>query len=58
MIKRPVMWAIGFKYKEDAFYNFMKGEEDTNLTFNHLVPSKDMAEELRITWQFHMFQFL
>ncbi|MGG1444905.1 hypothetical protein ABE354_23215 [Brevibacillus laterosporus] len=45
MRKGPVMWAIGFKYKEGLFYNFMKGEEDTDLTFNHLVPSKDMAED-------------
>ncbi|OAJ75233.1 hypothetical protein AYJ08_00345 [Brevibacillus sp. SKDU10] len=43
MIKRPVMWAIGFEHQEDTFYNFTKGEEDTNLTFNHLVPTKDMA---------------
>ncbi|HZG16944.1 MAG TPA: hypothetical protein VE710_18290 [Candidatus Bathyarchaeia archaeon] len=45
MKKRPVMWAIAFKYQEGAFYNFEKGEEDLELSFSHLVPSKDMAED-------------
>lgn len=44
-MEKPVMWAIGFKYQEDVFYNFKKGEEDTCLTFNHLLPAKEMAED-------------
>jgi hypothetical protein len=40
------MYAIGYKYQEDVFFNFATGEDSFSLDPSCFLPTEEMAEQI------------
>ncbi len=38
-------WVIAYKYEEDVFWDFAKGDETSDLNESCFLPTKEMAEQ-------------
>lgn len=43
-IKNPVMYAIAYRYESETWVNFVTEDDEMNLSFENILPSKTMAD--------------